>query len=201
VCASSRRLAAALAVALLAVGPARSTDVAFGGRDLRGHRQEIRDATQTRASGSEDLRGKPVSLASSPRQLIGSTMQLPGRGLVNGLETKVPFAFANDHPASRAPLAALARRAGRRRTIFVSVGGHADWVGETKDNFDLSARRAATVCVTLLDLLRRPPRRCDAQAYGELAPTAPNQRPDGTDDPHGRALNRRAEVIIIVDST
>jgi flagellar motor protein MotB len=31
---------------------------------------------------------------------------------------------------------------------------------------------------------------------GELRPTAPNARPDGTDDEAGRQRNRRVEVIL-----
>ena len=30
--------------------------------------------------------------------------------------------------------------------------------------------------------------------YGETEPMAPNQHPDGTDNPEGRALNRRVEI-------
>jgi outer membrane protein OmpA-like peptidoglycan-associated protein len=31
---------------------------------------------------------------------------------------------------------------------------------------------------------------------GERRPVAPNQRPDGSDDPDGRQLNRRVEILV-----
>ena len=32
--------------------------------------------------------------------------------------------------------------------------------------------------------------------YGETPPVAPNNKPDGTDDPDGRTKNRRLEIVI-----
>ena len=36
----------------------------------------------------------------------------------------------------------------------------------------------------------------DATGYGETKPIAPNENPDGSDNPSGRALNRRVEIFI-----
>jgi OOP family OmpA-OmpF porin len=35
------------------------------------------------------------------------------------------------------------------------------------------------------------------KGYGETVPVAPNAHPDGTDNPEGRALNRRTEFTIL----
>ena len=35
-----------------------------------------------------------------------------------------------------------------------------------------------------------------AKGYGEAQPVADNQKPNGEDNPEGRAKNRRVEVII-----
>lgn len=40
------------------------------------------------------------------------------------------------------------------------------------------------------------PARISAQGYGETRPLAPEAKPDGADDPDGRARNRRVEVVI-----
>lgn len=40
------------------------------------------------------------------------------------------------------------------------------------------------------------PGRLDAVGLGETQPVAPNQGPDGTDDPAGRERNRRVEMIL-----
>ncbi|MGZ3885776.1 MAG: hypothetical protein ACXVDL_16135, partial [Bacteroidia bacterium] len=36
-----------------------------------------------------------------------------------------------------------------------------------------------------------------AKGYGESKPVAPNDNPDGSDNPEGRALNRRTDFRII----
>ena len=36
----------------------------------------------------------------------------------------------------------------------------------------------------------------DATGYGESKPVAPNENADGSDNPAGRALNRRVEIFI-----
>jgi outer membrane protein OmpA-like peptidoglycan-associated protein len=38
--------------------------------------------------------------------------------------------------------------------------------------------------------------RSDTQGRGEANPKAPNTHADGSDDPQGRQLNRRVEVLI-----
>jgi OOP family OmpA-OmpF porin len=38
--------------------------------------------------------------------------------------------------------------------------------------------------------------RISAQGYGETRPLAAEAKPDGADDPDGRARNRRVEVVI-----
>jgi outer membrane protein OmpA-like peptidoglycan-associated protein len=41
------------------------------------------------------------------------------------------------------------------------------------------------------------PKRLKAQGYGESQPIAPNQNSDGSDNPEGRAKNRRTDFKII----
>jgi outer membrane protein OmpA-like peptidoglycan-associated protein len=62
-------------------------------------------------------------------------------------------------------------------------------------NLALSRRRAETVARELIGQgLHRE--RVTIQAYGEARPVAPNLNPDGTDNPAGRARNRRVEAVI-----
>lgn len=75
----------------------------------------------------------------------------------------------------------------------VSVSGHTDAVGSDAYNQALSERRAKTVT----DYLVRKGiegSRISTQAFGESQPIAPNTKADGSDDPEGRAKNRRAEI-------
>ncbi len=80
--------------------------------------------------------------------------------------------------------------------IIVEIAAHTDSIGSKEDNLILSQNRAQNV----VDFLIRQgidARRLRAKGYGEDYPVAPNTNSDGTDNPEGRALNRRTEIRII----
>jgi len=77
----------------------------------------------------------------------------------------------------------------------VTLEGHTDSYGSEAYNVELSLRRAMAVADELIARgIRRD--RIAVEAYGAKRPVAPNTHPDGTDDPAGRALNRRVEAVI-----
>jgi outer membrane protein OmpA-like peptidoglycan-associated protein len=75
----------------------------------------------------------------------------------------------------------------------VTIGGHTDSDGEDADNQDLSVRRAEAVHTALADRLGSD-FTFQVDGFGESQPVAPNQHEDGSDNPEGRALNRRVEI-------
>lgn len=77
----------------------------------------------------------------------------------------------------------------------VSVEGHTDSIGSDEYNQRLSERRAEAV-VSVLETGGVSSSRVHSRGFGEKYPIAPNQDPDGRDNPAGRAKNRRVEVII-----
>ncbi len=77
----------------------------------------------------------------------------------------------------------------------VSVEGHTDSIGSDAYNQRLSERRAESVAVAL-EHAGVSPDRITTKGYGKRYPVAPNTNPDGSDNPEGRAKNRRVEVII-----
>jgi outer membrane protein OmpA-like peptidoglycan-associated protein len=81
------------------------------------------------------------------------------------------------------------------RARKVSVEGHTDSVGAFSFNQDLSERRAENVALALVDA-GVSPGRIFTRGYGERYPVASNTYADGSDNPVGRAKNRRVEVII-----
>ncbi|MGE0681467.1 MAG: OmpA family protein [Candidatus Binatia bacterium] len=86
----------------------------------------------------------------------------------------------------------LKDRAGNRR---VAIEGHTDAIGSEAYNQVLSKHRAESVTRELAhDGVREA--RLVTRGFGERYPVAPNTREDGADNPHGRAKNRRVEVII-----
>ena len=77
----------------------------------------------------------------------------------------------------------------------VSVEGHADAIGSESYNLALSQQRAEAVAQELRgEGLREA--RLTTRGYGKKYPVAPNTNPDGSDNPAGRAKNRRVEVVI-----
>jgi outer membrane protein OmpA-like peptidoglycan-associated protein len=83
----------------------------------------------------------------------------------------------------------------RVRNRPVSVEGHTDSIGGDGYNRRLSERRAQTVA-TALETEVVSSSRVHTRGFGKKYPIAPNRNPDGSDDPAGRAKNRRVEVII-----
>lgn len=74
------------------------------------------------------------------------------------------------------------------------VYGHTDSVSDDAFNQTLSEQRAQAV----VDALTKDGTRTtlDATGFGETRPVAPNENPDGSDNPAGRQLNRRVEIFV-----
>ncbi len=80
--------------------------------------------------------------------------------------------------------------------IIIELSSHTDAKGSDSYNLDLSQRRAKSVVVYMISKGIDPQRLVD-KGYGETKPIAPNTNADGSDNPEGRALNRRTEFEII----
>jgi outer membrane protein OmpA-like peptidoglycan-associated protein len=77
----------------------------------------------------------------------------------------------------------------------IAVEGHSDSVGNDTYNLKLSTQRAKTV-EQALATSEIANERLSTIGYGEKYPVAPNTNADGSDNPEGRAKNRRVEIII-----
>jgi outer membrane protein OmpA-like peptidoglycan-associated protein len=113
------------------------------------------------------------------------------------LAADVLFAFdsARLSAAARAELAAVAKRIRERAKGPVRVEGHTDSVGSQRYNLGLSQRRAQAVRDALAGLLTDRPTQYSVRGFGASRPVAVNTNPDGTDNPAGRAKNRRVSVV------
>lgn len=76
----------------------------------------------------------------------------------------------------------------------VIVVGHTDAVGDESYNQSLSEQRALAVMQWLNQRESIPVGVMKGRGMGERQPIAHNTKPDGTDDPNGRAQNRRVEI-------
>ncbi|MFI6504036.1 OmpA family protein [Nonomuraea typhae] len=112
------------------------------------------------------------------------------------LPSDVLFAFgsATLTPAANAAIEDLSKQVTATGGV-VTVEGHTDSIGDDPANKALSRRRADAVLTKVRGLLGED-FTFRAAGYGEAKPIARNTKPDGSDDPEGRAQNRRVELKI-----
>ncbi|HVL03417.1 MAG TPA: OmpA family protein [Acidimicrobiales bacterium] len=106
------------------------------------------------------------------------------------------FDRAELKPEATATLAEIAEVIDFYEGAPVAIHGHTDDVGDEAYNDDLSRRRAEAVAAELATGHGIDRTRLDVAGLGERQPVVPNAQPDGTDNPDGRAQNRRVEVVI-----
>ncbi|MEZ0469530.1 outer membrane beta-barrel protein [Luteimonas salinilitoris] len=80
--------------------------------------------------------------------------------------------------------------------LRVEIAGHTDSIGSDEYNQGLSERRAQTVYDYITSNGIDASRLVGPTGYGESRPIAPNTNPDGSDNPEGRARNRRTEMNV-----
>lgn len=84
----------------------------------------------------------------------------------------------------------------RHPDLRVEVAGHTDSKGSEAYNQALSERRARAVYDYLIEQGIDASRLSGPNGYGETQPIAPNTHEDGSDNPEGRARNRRTDLNI-----
>ena len=78
----------------------------------------------------------------------------------------------------------------------VTVQGYTDSKGTTATNMQLSRARALAVKDWLVKNGGVLAANVSTKGFGEQYPIAPNKNTDGSDNPLGRALNRRVSIIV-----
>jgi outer membrane protein OmpA-like peptidoglycan-associated protein len=141
------------------------------------------------AANGEPRVGPVICPATGPSEAGGT------KRVVIRLPSDVLFEFAKADltPAAQQAIAAVDDQIGSGGSGTVTVEGHTDAIGSDADNQALSERRAAAVR-TALEAELGSGYEYSAVGFGETKPVAPNTKPDGSDDPDGRALNRRVEI-------
>jgi len=99
-------------------------------------------------------------------------------------------------PAAEDTLKKLAVVIRAKSKGVVQINGFTDSKGNDPHNQKLSEGRAASVKAWLTTSGGISTASLTTKGFGKANPVAPNTRPDGSDNPEGRARNRRVEVII-----
>jgi outer membrane protein OmpA-like peptidoglycan-associated protein len=169
-------LAIVLAVALPGTGLAQET--------------EIHDQVRDLVLPVEDLTLETTSLDRSVQTRESN------REVNVTLAADVLFRFdrASLTARSRSRIAEAAERIRQGQPSRVRIVGHTDSKGTGAYNDRLSRRRAESVARALRAALGAGAPALDTEGRGERDPAAPNAKPDGSDNPRGRARNRRVIV-------
>ncbi len=125
---------------------------------------------------------------------IGRTTTEGNKVAIN-LSSDVLFGFgkAELSPGAQRTLRIAADQLAKAKGGTVHVDGYTDGKGSDGVNQPLSAQRAKSVA-DALGAMVGPGLRFQVAGHGAADPVAPNTRPDGSDNPLGRALNRRVSV-------
>lgn len=165
------------------------------GRQIEGQDQALDAQTQVIEQQRQEIARNRALLEELKRRNLDA--RETERGVVVNLPD-VLFAFNRAHLTAEAQskvahiARVLSKQAQDRR---VSVEGHADAIGTESHNLMLSQNRAEAVAQALnTEGVREA--RLTTHGYGEKYPVAPNTNADGSDNPAGRAQNRRVEVVI-----
>lgn len=107
------------------------------------------------------------------------------------------FEFDNEKVSARTrkQLTIVADILSQQADRKIHINGHADAKGDDNYNIALSKRRTDAVKNTLIELGVNPDQ-IIMKAFGESMPLKPNFKSDGTDNPSGRAQNRRTEIYL-----
>ena len=127
---------------------------------------------------------------------ITSLQPVESCGTLITLEDGVLFDFGKSdiRPDAAQTLKSLASVLNNAKVPAAHIYGHTDSVSDEAFNQQLSEARANAV---KNDLAKNGvTASMDATGYGESKPVAPNENADGSDNPAGRALNRRVEIFI-----
>ncbi|MBL4593539.1 MAG: OmpA family protein [Flavobacteriales bacterium] len=84
----------------------------------------------------------------------------------------------------------------KNKDIGVELSSHTDSKGSDSYNMELSQKRA-DAAVEYVVSKGIDPSKIIAKGFGETEPVAPNELPNGKDNPEGRAKNRRTEFKVI----
>ncbi len=164
------------------------------GSRLSARQTDLGAQASSAASGAGSFGGTSSGLHA---QVTGLTQNETEKGVELNMSSDVLFDFDQTtlKPEAAAVLqqvAAIINERGNGAAIIIT--GHTDSKGSDEYNIRLSLARSQAVKDALLQYGVRA--NMQVHGGGESAPVAPNEHPDGSDNPEGRAQNRRVEVLI-----
>lgn len=156
--------------------------------EIVGSAQGIQGASGGLNANVQDLAKAMTDLGAQVRQ-TEIRVELPGDVLFDFDKTDIK-------PAAEETLKKLATIIRSKSKGSVLINGYTDSKGNDAYNKKLSEGRANSVKQWLTTRGGISAVGLQTRGLGKANPVAPNTRPDGSDNPDGRAKNRRVEIII-----
>jgi outer membrane protein OmpA-like peptidoglycan-associated protein len=191
-------LAAAALPRLSAADPAYTVKIL----DIVSHVEDMSGNIQTTSGNVQTMSGNVQQMAAKIGTLVGANKSVA----VKVTRTEVRIDLASDvlfdfdssdiQPKARTSLARVAKFIGNNARGQVRILGYTDGKGSAEYNQSLSERRADSVKTWFVDKDGLTHVAFATQGFGMRDPVAANTKPDGSDNPVGRAKNRRVEIII-----
>jgi outer membrane protein OmpA-like peptidoglycan-associated protein len=167
------------------------------------------DTTAVGAGKVLDLTPKVIGLTPKVLDIVGISRGVAGTLVDLGAkvtETEIKIALSGDilfdfdkdtlRPDAFPTLQKVAEIIAGYPGAPVLIEGYTDSKGKDSYNLKLSDRRAASVKKWLVEKAGADAGHIKTKGWGEAKPVAPNENPDGSDDPDGRQKNRRVEITI-----
>jgi outer membrane protein OmpA-like peptidoglycan-associated protein len=144
---------------------------------------------------SLDLKQKELDLEKARQEF---QTQQSGRSLSMNLSGDVLFDYdkADLKPAAEEALKKVAVVLSQFPESKVTIEGYTDAKGAQLANMQLARERAQAVKDWLVKSGNVSAASISVKGFGEQYPVAVNTNPDGTDNPIGRALNRRVSIVV-----
>lgn len=163
--------------------------------DVTGRTLEIQGLEAGVGKSSKDIEASVEDLHAAMRDLKAKEDELEIR-IELSADVLFDFDKADIRKDAAAELAKAAIIIKGYPGASVRVIGHTDSKGKDAYNQELSERRAQSVVNALSEREGLAGDAFAVSGMGEAQPVAPNEKPDGSDDPDGRQKNRRVEIIV-----
>jgi outer membrane protein OmpA-like peptidoglycan-associated protein len=182
--------ATATLCAVMTTAPAQTTE-----KEIAREQAELEKKRAELERKSAELQQREAEVQRAREELQN---QQSGRSLSMNLSGDVLFDYdkATLKPAAEEALKKVAVVLSQFPESMVTVEGYTDSRGTKAFNMQLSQERANAVKDWLVKNGNLPAPNITARGFGEQNPVASNTNPNGSDNPAGRALNRRVSIVV-----
>jgi outer membrane protein OmpA-like peptidoglycan-associated protein len=169
-----------------------SLDLKYSAEDLGGGTEQLKGKVEGESGAGIALKNEVLDLKAAGAQIQESATEIK-----ISLQGEILFDFdkSNIRPAAESTLAQVAKMIQSYPRAQVLIEGHTDSKGSLSYNAKLSERRAVSVKNWFAQHGINAAA-METRGWGAAKPVAPNQKPNGADDPEGRQKNRRVEITI-----